>query len=743
MIRYLIHRPTTDGKVYAVIAGLSTDTKPTAGLITGSRFVAADTGAAYLFNETASAWAKSQQLTDAVAAYLDDHPEALDQAAIEAMFGDQLDAIEAEQGVLKSALNDLEQLNPKGIDIDLSGVTNGCWANANVGDTVSPATNNNSRRIVVDLSNYIGCEVTIKLVSSINPAAYLGLANYLCDSTGTINVKIQEIEFLGTGYTYTVTADTAYMYLSYTYIKSSVVVFESISANVMSDVGKDIASIPKIQEQLNKAVLPVSFTNLCENADIDDLTGFSVNSVASISAADNVLTITPTARNSETNYTVPTALQNGHRYYLAAGIKSNYTGNGLVVRIQALKSGSTTQVIGSTGYNGASPNTWQRLSVVTDASPDYTTMRMNIFCNSTGLEVMYAKEIVILDLTAIFGAGNEPDVGTVDTILAAYTDGTAFFEGTLATDVIINSIYPDPGAEKPIFVGISGYVMNVNAKYSATQDIRYKVGKAGSNELFNWRGFDFIDNSTDVVSPKVDLTQNITVITDWFGPHKLKAANNADGDMPDSDNFTGGNHAYNGDSTGTPTARTASYAFYVDGRKVTSFLGDAYYVDVYWQNYVQATNTKKADGTGREVLKETFHMHFDGEKWTLDGMLEPLEALASWSYFGIQMSRASAYNGYIFYHDCPENRTWHATNAASSAGANTCHTITMHDGADYFEMHVGPDGLGNFALNPNDSSFFSTDSKTYSNLIKGATGIAANSVYTYDGWYKWHNMSLD
>lgn len=108
MIRYLIHRPTTDGKVYAVIAGLSTDAKPTAGLITGSRFVEADTGAGYLFNETGSAWAESQQLTEAVQAYLEDHPEAIDQAAIEAMFGDQLDGIEEGLGGLKSAIEDLE-----------------------------------------------------------------------------------------------------------------------------------------------------------------------------------------------------------------------------------------------------------------------------------------------------------------------------------------------------------------------------------------------------------------------------------------------------------------------------------------------------------------------------------------------------------------------------------------------------------------------------------------------------------
>lgn len=126
MIRYLIHRPTTDGKVYAVIAGLSTDAKPTAGLITGSRFVEADTGAGYLFNETGSAWTESQQLTEAVAAYLDEHPEALDQAAIEAMFSDQLDGIEEDVGGLKSALT-LEFVNADNYEFGKIDFANTGW----------------------------------------------------------------------------------------------------------------------------------------------------------------------------------------------------------------------------------------------------------------------------------------------------------------------------------------------------------------------------------------------------------------------------------------------------------------------------------------------------------------------------------------------------------------------------------------------------------------------------------------
>lgn len=46
----------TTGVKYVTIFGTSSETKPTSGIITGSVFVEVDTGKAYLFNETASAW---------------------------------------------------------------------------------------------------------------------------------------------------------------------------------------------------------------------------------------------------------------------------------------------------------------------------------------------------------------------------------------------------------------------------------------------------------------------------------------------------------------------------------------------------------------------------------------------------------------------------------------------------------------------------------------------------------------
>lgn len=43
-------------KFYKEISGLSSDTKPTAGLINGSIFSEVDTGSVFFFNETAGTW---------------------------------------------------------------------------------------------------------------------------------------------------------------------------------------------------------------------------------------------------------------------------------------------------------------------------------------------------------------------------------------------------------------------------------------------------------------------------------------------------------------------------------------------------------------------------------------------------------------------------------------------------------------------------------------------------------------
>lgn len=56
MNRKLVERQFSDKKLYIEVAGLSTDTKPASGIVTGSRFIEVDTGKEYRFDEVSGEW---------------------------------------------------------------------------------------------------------------------------------------------------------------------------------------------------------------------------------------------------------------------------------------------------------------------------------------------------------------------------------------------------------------------------------------------------------------------------------------------------------------------------------------------------------------------------------------------------------------------------------------------------------------------------------------------------------------
>ena len=57
-ITVLDTRILKDGENYGHLAGLSTDSKPTAGYCTGSEFLEVDTGDVYAFDAVGGTWAK-------------------------------------------------------------------------------------------------------------------------------------------------------------------------------------------------------------------------------------------------------------------------------------------------------------------------------------------------------------------------------------------------------------------------------------------------------------------------------------------------------------------------------------------------------------------------------------------------------------------------------------------------------------------------------------------------------------
>ena len=81
MVRWIVSRIHAPELYYIEAAGLSTDEKPTTGIVTGSKFFEVDTGYEYAFAEGDSpSWEVVSITSDEMKAeiddWLDDHPEA-------------------------------------------------------------------------------------------------------------------------------------------------------------------------------------------------------------------------------------------------------------------------------------------------------------------------------------------------------------------------------------------------------------------------------------------------------------------------------------------------------------------------------------------------------------------------------------------------------------------------------------------------------------------------------------------
>ena len=133
MVRIIIDRLYEGGLHYIKAAGLADDTKPS-GVITGSEYIAVDTGDMYAYDEEGDDWNKTgsvgvspEAIAAAVDAWLDDHPEATTTVEDGAISYQTLDS------TLKGKMDDVGNLKTA-ID-DLSTATS-----LDVGKALSPKT---------------------------------------------------------------------------------------------------------------------------------------------------------------------------------------------------------------------------------------------------------------------------------------------------------------------------------------------------------------------------------------------------------------------------------------------------------------------------------------------------------------------------------------------------------------------------------------------------------------------------
>ena len=116
MVRIIENTLFNGGKAFIRAAGLSTDTKPTGNIITGSKFYEVNTGAEFAYDEDGEQWDQvgltSADMIEAIGDWLDDHPEATttveDGAITKAKLDSDLQETVDEVSDLKSAIGNVE-----------------------------------------------------------------------------------------------------------------------------------------------------------------------------------------------------------------------------------------------------------------------------------------------------------------------------------------------------------------------------------------------------------------------------------------------------------------------------------------------------------------------------------------------------------------------------------------------------------------------------------------------------------
>lgn len=334
-----------------------------------------------------------------------------------------------------------------------------------------------------------------------------------------------------------------------------------------------------------------------------------------------------------------------------------------------------TYIVKGTGQAGSSEKCYAvyNTSTLADLDAQHVLLISDENCGlgTYELEVKIPTGGVFLAATATYGTG----ISFIKKEKVAKTDDITNIQKTLFRYALKNNIIDvaAPCGDKEIVV-------------------RLGVQTIGNN-LFDVICLAQIDKG----DPISDLyfTKVSTNSSDWIGPFQVAAVSNKTGDDTgsgdgyDSDGFkitfTGGAHRYNNTTIGsTATARLSDLNFRINGESVTEGNGYASKVEISWTNNIQAYNTKKSDGTGREVLKEHCKLLYDGIEWKVEIVLEPLEEISIRTWYGLQMTGVSGNTSTHWKYVDAVNRGADAT----YSGNNSTKAAIAYGGNYHAEMWV-------------------------------------------------------
>lgn len=374
---------------------------------------------------------------------------------------------------------------------------------------------------------------------------------------------------------------------------------------------------------------------------------------------------------------------------------------------------------------------------------------LELLCNETISNLIFSNK---LDILGNLNDISNPTVGELQEIQKALSSNTVVKE--IDIKLIVNNYNL-----KPLIVKKENKKIIVGRKYDKTTDLRTVINNDNVNGTPQLRSFHKFTNILQFPSDDFsNIGDNFQANqSDYIGPIICKAVNNIDGDLPDELDFCGGMHNYNdtidgNTNTANATARNISYSVFVDGYCINDYLDYKSYaenVKIIIKNRIQASNTKKSTGGGREVVEETVTYEFKSNgDLNVEVVLLPLEDITVHKYYGFQANLNNFYaNGSKIYF-WKDNYTTTANDfywsgRVSGGKEHICYKTEVIKGDDKFIMELKPINLGSrFWLEANEAQVFSTEwGKVYYNLIRPSnenTGITfkTGASVSWSGVYK-------
>ena len=467
-----------------------------------------------------------------------------------------------------------------------------------------------------------------------------------------------------------------------------------------------------LNERLNTMYQKYIVNNIIVNSTLNNTDGWTTFG-CNISAENGLMTIVGTelygqARNPEIS------VNNDDKLYVRCGVNSGSNSN---IKIEVVEQYTSESYLSMDCSSEDGMKYYSGIANITKTDIVYVMFRIINYENSS-VPITATKPLMV-NLTKVFGKGLEPNITDFENMLSEL-----YFEKTYIDDFRIQKLMKKVDNNNSVITKTIG---------NETQ-IKWNDGNNNMMLVFKPCGVNNLPQIKDLYKNGIKMLDGNT---DFISPFIVAGDSQFAGDKTESFEFTGGYHGYNGDGTGTPTARNIFY-------KVEANINKCKIIVV---NNIQGFNTKKSDGSGKEILQEEIIYTISPCKINVDVKLTALEWCRISTYMGLQ-AQNTPWDTKILICDDDTHKQWMSLAYQNINGGNktqsSCNKLILNKGNDYLEMKIDSSyGLGKLKYVSDTSPLMwcADYNKTYFNLVKDKDlTLNKNDIIYWSGEYKIYSI---